>query len=64
MPLFSAAELVERFRAGPAQFFADYGMVGLYGIAVWLLAAPICAAALYLVLRPLLPRPAAIRAQS
>lgn len=64
VPIFSVTELVERFRAGPAQFFADYGMVGLYGIAVWLLAAPICTAALYLTLRPLLPRPAAIRAQS
>lgn len=64
MPLFSATELVERFRAGPAQFFADYGMVGLYGIAVWLLAAPICAAVLYLALRRLLPRPAAVRVQS
>lgn len=64
VPLFSATELVERFRAGPAQFFADYGMVGLYGIAVWLLAAPICAAVLYLALRRLLPRPAAVRVQS
>lgn len=64
VPLFSATELVERFRAGPAQFLADYGMVGLYGIAVWLLVAPACAAALYFSLRPLLPRPATSRVQS
>lgn len=56
VPIFSASELAGRFTAGPWQFLIDYGMVGLYGIAVWCLVAPLLAAAVYLSLKPLLSR--------
>ncbi len=51
LPIFSIADLVQRFEAGPLRFFADYGMVGLYGIVVWCLVAPPVAALLYVILR-------------
>lgn len=54
LPIFSVTELLERFRDGPLQFVVDYGMVGVYGIAVWCLFAPLLASLLYLSLRPLL----------
>lgn len=54
LPILSLTDLVERFRAAPLQFFADYGMVGLYGVAVWALLAPLTSVALYLALRPVL----------
>ena len=56
VPIFSIAELVQRFEAGPARFVVDYGLVGVYGIVVWLLLAAPLAALLYLLLRPLLRR--------
>ena len=49
VPIFSVSELVARFKAGPLQFFADYGMVGLYGVTVWCLVAPFVIAAIYFV---------------
>lgn len=54
VPIFSVAELVERFSAGPLQFLVDYGMVGLYGIVVWLIVAGPLVAMSYWVLKPLL----------
>lgn len=54
LPIFSIGELLTRFKAGPLQFIADYGMTALYGIAVWALIAPFGAALLYFALRPLL----------
>lgn len=54
LPIFSIPELLARFKAGPLQFIADYGMTALYGIAVWALVAPFIAALLYFALRPLL----------
>ncbi len=54
VPITDIAELIERFRAGPLQFMADYGMVGVYGITVWSLAALPVAAAAYFILKPLL----------
>ena len=56
VPIFSVDELVQRFHAGPLQFFADYGKVGLYGVAVWLLVAPLLVLLLYALLKPLLRR--------
>ncbi len=56
VPIFSVVELIDRFRAGPWQFLLDYGMVALYGIAVWCLLAPLLTGAIYLGLRPLLQR--------
>jgi uncharacterized protein (DUF2062 family) len=54
VPIFSVAELVGRFQDSPAKFFFDYGMVGVYGIVVWCLFAPVLIAALYLSVRPAL----------
>lgn len=54
LPIFSIADLVHRFRDGPLQFLLDYGMVGLYGVAVWCLLAPPAALLLYWALRPTL----------
>ncbi len=54
VPIFSVAELAQRFQAGPLQFLADYGLVGLYGVTVWALSAPLLIAALYYGTRPLL----------
>ena len=51
LPIFSITELLQRFQADPLRFFADYGMVGVYGIVVWCLIAPPAAALLYLLLR-------------
>ena len=56
VPIFSVGELLERFSAGPWQFLVDYGRVGLYGIVVWLLLAPLLVAAGYFILAPLLRR--------
>jgi uncharacterized protein (DUF2062 family) len=58
VPIFSMTQLVERFRAGPWQFLVDYGMVGLYGVVVWCIVAPLAIALLYFGLRPLLERAA------
>jgi uncharacterized protein (DUF2062 family) len=51
LPIFSVRELAQRFAASPLQFFADYGMVGFYGVVVWCLLAPPTALLLYLLLR-------------
>ncbi len=56
VPMVDVVGLVERFRAGPWQFLLDYGMVGLYGVVVWCLLAPLAAALIYYTLRPLLRR--------
>jgi len=54
VPIVDVGGLVARFGADPWQFLVDYGLVGLYGIAVWCLAAPLLAGAVYLTLRPAL----------
>lgn len=54
VPIVNVADLVARFGAGPWQFLLDYGRVGLYGIAVWMLLAPLLAAAAYATLKPTL----------
>lgn len=54
VPIFSITQLMDRFSAGPMQFIADYSMVGVYGIVVWCLAAPLTIALVYLALRPAL----------
>lgn len=51
--------LLERFHANAGQFFQDFGMIAVGGIAAWLLAAPIIAGAIYLVIYPALRRLAA-----
>jgi len=56
VPIFSVTDLMQRFQASPSQFMIDYGMVGVYGIVVWALVAPLLIAALYFTTRPLLRR--------
>ena len=51
LPL-SIPMLIERFGAGPMQFLADYGMIGMYGIAVWCIVAPSVAGAAYVLVQP------------
>lgn len=64
VPMFSVGELMARFQSGPGQFLLDYGMVGLYGVVVWALCAPVLIGLLYGVSRPLLTRLAAVRPRS
>jgi uncharacterized protein (DUF2062 family) len=54
VPIFSVTDLMQRFQASPSQFMIDYGMVGVYGIVVWSLVAPLLIAAIYFATRPLL----------
>ena len=54
VPIVDVASLVTRFGEGPWQFLLDYGKVGLYGIVVWMLLAPVLIAAAYYALRPAL----------
>lgn len=61
VPIFSVTELIDRFRESPLKFFADYGMVGVYGVTVWALLAPVVSLLLYLALRPLILRMARVR---
>lgn len=44
--------MMERFFADPMQFLAEFGMIGLYGVVVWLLLAPLLIAAVYFISRP------------
>jgi uncharacterized protein (DUF2062 family) len=48
----SISLLFERFSAGFWKFLADFGMVALGGILVWLLFAPLAAIVIYFATRP------------
>jgi uncharacterized protein (DUF2062 family) len=48
--------LMERFFAGPGQFLAEFGMLGLYAVVVWLLIAPVLFGAIFFISRPLIER--------
>lgn len=48
----SIPQLVERFRAGPLRFVADFAGIALGGIGIWCVVAPLAAALLYAGLRP------------
>jgi uncharacterized protein (DUF2062 family) len=54
VPIFSVTDLMARFQESPTQFMVDYGMVGVYGIVVWTLVAPLLVAIIYYAARPLL----------
>jgi hypothetical protein len=54
VPIVDVPGLIARFGDGPWQFILDYGLVGLYGIAVWCLVAPPLAALGYALLKPML----------
>lgn len=51
VPIASIGALAERFWQGPLQFCIDYGLVALYGITVWLIAAPFLFAIVYALVR-------------
>lgn len=53
LPL-SIPMLIEQFGADPGKFFRDFGLVAIQGIAVWCLAAPIIAGAVYCSVLPAL----------
>lgn len=48
----SIPQLIDRFRAGPLQFIADFAGVALGGVGAWCLSAPLVAAVIYFALRP------------
>lgn len=48
----SISFLLESFRTDPARFLREFGMIGLQGIAVWMLLAPLLVTVLYFTLRP------------
>jgi len=64
VPIFSVSALLERFQASPGQFLIDYGLVGLYGLCVWLLCAPALIALIYWGTQPLLNRLAGLRSRT
>ncbi len=50
----SISLLMGRFRISPMQFLKDFGMIGVQGVVVWVLLAPLVVAAIYgLLLLPL-----------
>lgn len=56
VPLLSISELAARFQADIGQFLLDYGAVGLYGLVVWALLAPLAGLLIYWVSLGLLSR--------
>lgn len=48
--------MMERFFASPGQFMAEFGMIGLYGVVVWLLLAPLLLTVVYFISRPLVEK--------
>ena len=48
----SVSYLIARFRADTWQFLRDFGMIGVRGIVVWCLVAPLLATAVYFAVRP------------
>lgn len=48
--------MLERFFAGPWQFLKDFGMIGLYGVVVWLMIAPLILGVVYFISKPLVER--------
>jgi hypothetical protein len=52
----SISIMMEQFFANPGKFLADYGMIGLYGVVVWLLTAPFLLGLVYFISRPLIEK--------
>jgi hypothetical protein len=48
--------LLTRFHADAGQFFRDFGMIGVGGVIVWLLAAPLPGVMIFAIVHPLLHR--------
>lgn len=53
---FSVPQLLERFKADPAQFARDFGWAAWHGVSAWLIVAPIVVVVLKLALTPVLQR--------
>jgi uncharacterized protein (DUF2062 family) len=51
--------LLEHFHANVGQFLRDFGMIGLGGILVWALTAPIAGLLIFFIVHPMLQRFAA-----
>ena len=47
----SVTLLIDRFQADTFQFLKDFGMIGVGGILVWLIIAPVAVAAIYFITR-------------
>lgn len=47
----SISILIDRFRADEGQFLKDFGMIGVGGILVWLIVAPVAVVTIYLATR-------------
>lgn len=54
VPIVDVSGLIARFGEDAWQFLLDYGRVGLYGVAVWCLVAPLLTALVYALLAPML----------
>ncbi|OYW73463.1 MAG: hypothetical protein B7Z37_21475 [Verrucomicrobia bacterium 12-59-8] len=52
----SISMMMERFFASPGQFMTDYGIIGLYGVVVWLLIAPLLIGVVYFISKPLIEK--------
>lgn len=48
--------ILERFSADVGKFLADFGMIAVRGIVVWMLTAPVVTALIYFSVRPLIQR--------
>lgn len=48
--------MMERFFAAPGQFMKDFGMIGLYGVVVWLLLTPLLLGVVYFITKPLVEK--------
>jgi len=48
--------MMERFFTSPGQFLAEFGMIGLYGVVVWLLLAPLLIGVVFFVSKPLVEK--------
>lgn len=55
-PVLSIRLLLEHFRASPTQFMADFGMLGVYAVCVWVLIAPLLLGLVYSIALPLVRR--------
>lgn len=48
--------MMEQFFASPGKFMAEFGMIGLYGVVVWLLLAPLLIGVVFFVSKPLVEK--------
>jgi len=64
VPIIDVPGLIARFGESPLKFIVDYGLVGLYGITVWALIAPVLVVLSYWLLKPMLEGLAAVRSSA